>query len=311
MSIEFVTVAESSFAPHLLNLYRSIERVAPDFHLTVACVDSALLEIIGQLDLTCASTLDVSSAPFPELEVARATRTVGEYCWTLTPFLPRLAFAHRDIDCVTYVDADMWFLRSPLAAFREFERSGADCMITPHAYSPDWDATRESGYFCVQFLPVRRYAADDIMSFWGQQCVEACSAESTAGGLGDQAYLEDWPVRYGERVRVTKTPQWFQGPWNCQRFPYSEALTYHFHGLRIRSERRAWIGTNPIPKPTLRNVYAPYLAELRRSVDALAAIGHTPRYWGHPMNPKHRMASMLSRLKRSADSMWPARSASF
>ena len=311
MTIEFVTVAESSFAPHLLNLYRSLERVSPDFHLTVACADQELVGLIQRLGLERASMLDVSRAPFPELDVARSTRGVGEYCWTLTPYLPRLAFHHRSIDRVTYVDADMWFLRDPAPALREFEESGAGCMITPHAYSPHWDATRESGYFCVQFLPVKKGIADDIMSRWGEQCAEYCSLEPTSGGLGDQAYLSDWPTEYGARVKVVSTPQWFQGPWNCDRFPYSEAISYHFHGLRIRSKGRAWLGTNPVPKPTLRNVYVPYLQELRRSVNTLNNLGYATRYWDHPMGVQQRVASVLSRLKRSVDAVRPSRSATF
>lgn len=311
MTIEYVTVAESSFAPHLLNLYRSLERVSPDFHLTVACADEELISLVRRLDLAQASTIDVSIAPFAELDVARITRSVGEYCWTLTPYLPRLAFDHRDIDRVTYVDADMWFVRDPSPALREFEDSGAGCMITPHAYSPNWDATKESGYFCVQFLPVKKGLSDDIMSRWGQQCAEYCSLEPNDHGLGDQAYLSDWPAKYAERVKVVSTPQWFQGPWNCERFPYSEAIAYHFHGLRIRSKSRAWLGTNPIPKPTFRNVYVPYLEELRRSVNTLTAVGYAARYRDHSMGAKQRIASTLSRLKRSVDAARPARSATF
>lgn len=310
--LEYVTVAEIGFAPYLLNLYKSLERHAGSFHLSVACVDEDLLALLSTLDLSHVSLLDLSHPSDQRLAAARSSRSIGEYCWTLTPFLPGLVFENRtNADSVTYIDADVWLLRAPDPIHEEFERSGAAALITPHAFAPDWDASHSSGYYCVQYMPFRRSDSSDILTSWGNQCLAECSADGGAEGLGDQGYLTAWPETYGERVHVTDNPNWFQGPWNCERFPYSEGITYHFHGVRLRSQHRVWLGTNPVPAPTMREVYEPYIQELADSARTVAASGFPLRFWPHPMSRFQQVATMASRVRRQAHRFLPARSRSF
>lgn len=309
---QYVTVAESGFAPYLLNMHKSLMRHAGDFHLTVVCADRDLIGLLGALQPRNVSTIDASSPSDAALSAAKQSRSIGEYCWTLTPFLPRMVFDSRaDVDEVTYIDADVWLLGSPDAIHSEFEASGAACYITPHAFSPDWDASHSAGYYCVQYLPVRRKGSKGILEVWQEECITRCSSTAGDGGLGDQGYLTDWPQRYGDAIRVTSTPAWFQGPWNCERFPYSEAITYHFHGLRLRDRNRVWLGTNPIPGPTYRFVYEPYLAELRQSVSAVAGLGYSLRFARHPISAPGRIASTGSRVRRWGRRVLPGLSQGF
>lgn len=307
--LEYVTVAEIGFAPYLLNLYKSLKRHAAGFHLTVACADGDLLALLTSLELPDLTPLDLSTPTDPDLKSARETRSIGEYCWTLTPFLPGMAFdARPHASNVTYIDADMWLLRPPEPIHAEFERSGAACLITPHAFTPEWDASRSAGFFCVQYMPFLREESEDIRATWGAQCLAQCSSQGGEFGLGDQGYLTSWPATYGDRVCVTSNPEWFQGPWNCERFPYSEAIAFHFHGLRLRGEGRVWLGTNPIPGPTYRYVYEPYMRELRESVKTVVAHGYPLRYWPHPMTRVQRLASSVSRTKRQVGRLVAGRS---
>lgn len=307
--LEYVTVAEIGFAPYLLNLHKSLMRHLDDFHLTVACADSTLLSLLQVLDLPNVGCLDVSNPSDSELRLAKNSRSIGEYCWTLTPFLPKFAFDARPYaESMTYIDADMWLLRSPESIHSEFKGSGAACLITPHAFTPEWDASRTAGLFCVQYMPFLRDSAEDILSTWGEQCLALCSRQGGGLGLGDQGYLTTWPAMYGDRVKVTEHPERFQGPWNCERFPYSEAIVYHFHGLRLRSQSRVWIGTNPVPKPTYRNVYEPYIQELRQSTELVVSHGFPLRFWPHPMTALQRLMSTTSRIKESSRRLMPGRS---
>jgi hypothetical protein len=308
---EYVTVAEIGFAPYLLNLYQSLTRHVVDFHLTVACADHSLWTLLSRLSLDNVSPIDVREIEDAQLRQARQSRTLGEYCWTLTPFLPNLVFESRpEVAEVTYIDADMWLLRDPRPAHVELAKSGAACLVTPHAFTSEWDASRTAGLYCVQYLPFRRSGSQAILASWAEQCLQRCSSEDGPQGIGDQGYLNDWPARFGDRVVVTSHPEWFQGPWNCERFPYSDAITYHFHGLRMKNARKVWLGTNPIPSPTLRNVYQPYLNSLRESASIVIDHGYSLRFWPHPMPKSMQLASALSRLGRRYASLNPARSRS-
>ena len=57
---------------------------------------------------------------------------------------------------MTYVDADVWLLKSPRPVFEEFERSGKSVFITRHAYAPEYDQADVTGEFCVQFVVFER-----------------------------------------------------------------------------------------------------------------------------------------------------------
>lgn len=309
---DYVTVAEIGYAPHLLALHKSMIRYATDFRLTVTCVDRRLAQLLDVLNLPNVTVLDLSEPDQEPFADARATRSLGEYCWTLTPFLPEFVLrVHPDASVVTYIDADVWLMKSPEPVFREFLSSEAACFITPHAYAPDWDASAASGHYCVQFMPFRVERATPILKTWGDQCLERCSAVGGPGQLGDQGYLNDWPATYGPLVHIAQSPEWFQGPWNCQRFPYSEAIAYHFHGLRLASSHRVWLGTNPVPAPTLKNVYQPYLLDLRQAVDKVVSLGYPLTLRTHPMSRTRRIATHLSRLRRWERKFSPSRRARF
>jgi hypothetical protein len=307
--VEYVTVAEIGFAPYLLNLHKSLMRHAGNFHLTIACADRDLFRLLEGLGLDRTSMIDVTPSALPLVADAVRDRSLAEYCWTLTPFLPGLVFNDRpQADAVTYVDADVWLLNSPRPIHEEFRSTGASCYLTPHAFSPEWDASATSGFFCVQYLPVRREGSQQILATWQQQCLARCSSVPQAGGLGDQGYLNDWPSTYGDAVHIASQPSWFQGPWNCERFPFSEAITYHFHGLRLKSANRVWLGTNPIPAPTFRQVYLPYIQELKESAGTVASSGFPLRYVDHPMSWSHRTTSALGRIRRWTSRVIPSRS---
>ena len=92
-----------------------------------------------------------------ELQSLRQQRTRAEFCWTLTPFLPTIVF-ERDAtaDRATYLDADLWFLKSPAPIFNELEAANKGVLITSHNYSAEYDQSSRSGKFCVQFLTFYR-----------------------------------------------------------------------------------------------------------------------------------------------------------
>ena len=63
-------------------------------------------------------------------------------------------------------------------------------------------------------------------------------------------------------------------PWNATRFPYSEAVAFHFHGLRLVEGGRVDFGsTYPLPRPLLEHVYEPYVDDLRAAVRTLRDVG--------------------------------------
>lgn len=264
----YVTLFDSLFMPQGLALHRSMERHLDDYTLWVLCMDDETHDALARINLNNVRLLKLSELETPALKAVKPTRTKGEYCWTLTPFTPRFVFdADESIDRVTYLDADLWFRKKPVSIFSEFEASGRQVLITDHAYAAEFDQSVTAGQYCVQFMTFTRHGGETVRQWWEDRCLEWCFARAEEGKFGDQKYLDDWPERFPNHVHVLQNKELALAPWNATRFPYGNAVIWHFHGLRIcvgQSGRtiRAEFGPYPIPLKTREQVYKPYLEDL-------------------------------------------------
>ena len=184
----FVTLFDSRFLLLGLTLHASLQKFSPNSHLWIICIDELVEQQINKLKLDHVSTIPLRTIETVELQAVKSTRTVGEYCWTLTPFAPKSVFdLAPDAERVTYLDSDLFFFSSPEIIFNEFESSGKHVLITEHAYSPKFDRTAQSGRFCVQFMTFRRTPEGlGVMKWWQDRCLEWCYDRYEDGKFGDQ-----------------------------------------------------------------------------------------------------------------------------
>lgn len=271
----YVTLFDSLFLPQGLALHMSMERHAGEYTLWILCVDDEAHKVLTKLNLPNVRLLQLSNLETAELKRVKPTRTKGEYCWTLTPFAPRFVFeANPTVQRVTYLDADVWFRKSPAPIFREFEASGKHVLITDHSYAPENDRSATSGQYCVQFMTFDRENGEVVRKWWEERCIEWCFARSEEGKFGDQKYLDDWPERFADRVYVLQNKEWMLAPWNATRYPYANSILWHFHGVRIVTKSNALrgivCGDYPLPVVTRKYVYGEYLFDLRLGAQKLA-----------------------------------------
>ena len=110
------------------------------------------------------SFLQLSRLETPELLEIKASRSKGEYCWTLTPFFPRFVFeADADVGRVTYVDADLWFGNLP-RRFSVNSMLPRSRFLLPTMLMLRNTTSRPSGQFCVQFMTFTRNGGDVVRS---------------------------------------------------------------------------------------------------------------------------------------------------
>lgn len=273
-SLEFVTLFDRHYALRGLALWRSLDRHLEHFRLWIVAMDTYTEQLVQSLGLKGVEVIPVHEIEDAELREKKRERSAGEYCWTLTPRVFDAVFTRSPLaTAVIYIDADVWLRRSPQPVLDSFQESSADVFVTEHAYHPAFDLSATSGYFCVQFLGAKRGSSVDIIGKWQDQCTEWCFAYSDRGRFGDQAYLNDWPRLYGNRIQVSQRKEWFQGPWNAMRFAYSEAIAYHFHSFVHLNRGRFGVGSYPIPKPHRDNLYRPYREDLEWAESLLGAAG--------------------------------------
>jgi hypothetical protein len=271
----YYTLFDSLFLPQGLTLFHSLEKFAGSFKLWVVCVDDKAFEVLKKLNLPNLEPIHVIEVENEHLLKVKAQRSAGEYCWSLTPFIPDYIFSLNDeISRLTYLDADMWLLNDPSPIFLEYEDSGKAILITEHAYAPQYDYSNIYGRFCVQLLVFKRGESSEVLKWWGEQCIESCSSVPTEGGFGDQKYLDQWPILFANKVHILSKPQYMQAPWNSIYYPHSQAIFYHFHGLRILNRKQC--SRNAfyfIPEVVMQFLYAPYLASLKYSMECSENMG--------------------------------------
>jgi hypothetical protein len=267
----FVTLFDSLFLPQGLALHKSMQRQIENFILWIVCVDDEAYDVLIKLELQNVRLLQLSKLETSELLAIKPNRSKVEYCWTLTPFAPRFVFeANKNVRRVTYLDADLWFMKSPKPIFDELDKSGKHVLITDHAYGPEYDQSATSGQYCVQFITFNRGGGESVRKWWEEKCVEWCYARFEDGKFGDQKYLDSWPERFPDLVHVLENKELALAPWNATRFPYGNGVFWHFHGLRLLSKNKLDPGSiYVIPKITFESIYSLYFSDLRIIVDML------------------------------------------
>jgi hypothetical protein len=278
----FVTLFDLLFLPQGLALHRSMERHSGNYTLWILCMDDEVHEILSLMKLPNVQLLQLSLVETKELERVKPERTVGEYCWTVKPFALKFVFdSDISVKRVTYLDADLWFRKSPAPIFQEFDKSGKDVLITDHAYSPEYDLSEKSGQYCGQFTTFTREGGEPVRKWWEERCIEWCFARFENGKFGDQKYLDDWPERFPEQVHVLSNQGWTLAPWNANRFPYSNGVFWHFHELRLTEKRSKplvqFTTSYSIPPITRKQIYKPYLEDLRVVIEIMKSHGVQPK----------------------------------
>jgi len=305
----YVTLFDSLYLPQGLALHASLERHAGAYKLWILCMDDIVHEQLSRLPLPNCTLLKLSELETPELLAVKPGRSKGEYCWTVTPFSARFVFeADADVQRVTYVDADVWLRKSPAPLFAELEDAGAQVLITDHGYSPEYDESAKLGQYCVQFMSFTR-GGEPVRRWWEERCVEWCFARPEDGKFGDQKYLDDWPERFKGLVHALRQQHLTLAPWNATRYPYGAGALYHFHGLRILSDRSIYFGHDyALPAPLVKQVYGPYVNDLREALAKMDSHGIALR----PQGPKLSWAQMLYRVGRGiARRLWRTNQFSF
>jgi hypothetical protein len=276
---QFVTLFDSHYLPLGLCLYRSLEEQREPFHLWIVAMDDACADALHRIGLDHATVVKLEDVETAPLRAIKASRSVGEYCWTLTPFVPgyvldRMPEARR----VTYLDADLFFFGPPSLLIEELVASRKDVLITEHAFAPEYAENIRFGRFCVQFVTFRNTAGGRrVLGWWQERCLEWCYAREEDGKFGDQKYLDRWPTLFSSEVHVLSRADRTLAPWNVHHQSREAApvspVFYHFHSLRIVSSRRVVLFYRYYVGRKNRWIYRQYVKALRGAVKTMRALG--------------------------------------
>jgi hypothetical protein len=276
--LNFCTLFNSYYFSRGIALYNSLIREEPNATLYIVTFDDIAYDALVDLKLSNAVIIALNEFEDEKLLEIKETRSVGEYCWTCTPSVIKYCLDKYNLDYCTYLDADLYFFKSPQVLLDELTQKDADVLITEHRYTSTYDQTENSGKYCVQFMTFRNNTNGNmILNWWRDSCIDWCYAYCEDGKFGDQKYLDDWMTRFDNVIEL----QHLGGgvaPWNVQQYKIEKehdqvnlcdidgnqlpVVFYHFHNLKLYHNREPFFGWYKLDSGTKDHLYAPYLEEL-------------------------------------------------
>ena len=263
----FVTIFDKLFIPQGLALLQSMQRHINDFTLWVICMDEKTRDVLDAYNVPNLNLLEIEKLETDELVKIKRVRSRGEYCWTLTAHLPKFVFAaDPEIQRVTYIDSDVWFLADPTPAFKELEDAEKAVLITEHNYAPEYAYLNKFGKFCVQFMVFNRDTSEEVRKWWEDRCMEWCYGRLEDGKFGDQKYLDEFEKLFPDDVHVLQNKNLALAPWNATILDYSQSVFFHFHGVRLLGRNRIHLGRYELPNNLLHSIFRPYYEDLNHAL---------------------------------------------
>jgi lipopolysaccharide biosynthesis glycosyltransferase len=263
----YVTIIDKNYLPQLLVMVKSLLRFSTEIKLWIFCLDNQCFTELASnsiLQNTC-TLVEIEELMTPNLREAKNNRNIGEFIWTLTPFLPSYIFnKDKTVNRVTYLDADIYFKKSPKLILDSFLESRKHLLLTPHDFSDSENISEIVGKFCVQFLTVTR-DANIFLDWWQSRCIEWCKSIPEDGKFGDQKYLDLVPIIFPDLYFSLKLTEYTQGPWNMKKFQPQDAVFFHFHGVRIKKNKIVISGTLPNDS-YWKELYVEYVSELFETI---------------------------------------------
>lgn len=270
------TLFDSGYLLLGLSLIQSVERHFSSYKLWVLAMDEPCYQFLKSLSMKNVHVMRLSEIEDKHTEVAKNNRTWQEYCWTLSPILPSYILEqNKEIDHITYLDADIFFYSSPDPIYDEI--GSASIMITPHRFPQRLKEMEINGIFNVQMVFFRRDEEGlKCLARWRQQCLEWCYYKLEDGKMGDQKYLDEWPYLY-KNICILKNEQSGVALWNLEDTEIEVVngiilanrkplIFYHFHKFKYYN---GWYtdGANSysLPQKKLRPIYKKYVEQIREN----------------------------------------------
>lgn len=300
----YCTLFDKGYLNKGLALHLSlVKHSSGPFRHFILCLDDTTYDILSRLQLPSASLIRIDEFEDDELRAVKASRTIKEYYWSLSPSLPTYVLKkHPEIDMITYLDSDLFFFSSPEPIFQAFGDSSV--LIIPHNLPPGKkQKEKDVGAFNVGLLIFRNDTdGRACLEWWRQRCNEWCYEIVEPTRFGDQKYLDYFPEKFRGVKILTHHGADLAG-WNIKNFEGKIAqkggqimidgdplIFFHFSSFQIYDPPSRWLPDGPAGnyhyfQPGIKKqlIYQPYTkaiqeaVKLIRTVDPQFSHGAVPR----------------------------------
>lgn len=240
----------------------------------MVCVDDRAADLVESLNLPRLVVVRHDEYVTEELRRTRAQRSLSEYCWSSKPFaMLHVMGRFPDATWVVYLDSDMMVFADPDIAL---PGDGCHYLLTPHRFHASFARyAKEAGVHNAGYVAARNTVeGQKVLSWWGNRCIERCSAVPTERAYADQKYLDEFGVLFpfGESSMRKGLNV---APWNIDSYQVhcvgdrisvddEPLLLYHFQSLQTYDDGTLSLyrGRNRIAVNVMEAIYSPYVNRL-------------------------------------------------
>ena len=317
MKYSYCTLFDKNYLPHVLSLHDSLERNISDFTLYCLCMDDESRQFLQSIKSESIIPIWYVQLEnhYPELLNAKTNRSKVEYYFTCSSAICSYVFDnYKDIELLTYLDADLYFFSSPAPIYAELKN--ASVGIIEHGFSFFGKRYLKYGRFNVGWVSFRNdQSGRKCLEDWRKNCLEWCFDRLEDGKFADQKYLDYWPAMYSG-VHIITHAGANLAPWNVGRFRLKLApdthqilvnnqnlIFYHFASFK-QVDTNSYI-TNvskylvPLTGILRNNIYIPYLRSLIKYNEVLSIeFNHKDRTEAINSSTKDKLKSASRNLRK-------------
>jgi hypothetical protein len=253
--IYFATLFDKNYISRALVLYESLNKNCLDFTLYTLCLDIDSYNYLIDNDSAYSKLIPLKLSEiedkYLELNIAKSNRSLIEYYFTLSPFLPLYLLETYKIPFICTLDADIIFYSSPHTIFSNLDKYSI--IITPHNFSKKNIHLEKFGKYNVSFQVFKSNSvAISCLKSWASQCLLWCKDELDFknGRFADQKYLDTWEYDFPREVKILSESSCGVAPWNISNLNFinskgkcnligDEIIFFHFHQFKIFSNSLA------------------------------------------------------------------------
>jgi len=275
----FATLFDINYLSRGLCLAESLSRVLNGkYQLYVLALDDETVEYFKKNPYPSIITVRIADLElkYPELLQAKSNRSLIEYYFTISPFLPLYLLENYQFPRITSLDADLYFYSSPEIIFHTYHKD--DILITPHDFSSNITYLLEYGIYNVSFQSFPNTEnAIRVLSDWKDKCIQWCydTLDKDTQNFADQKYLNTWSANF-PNIQPIYLKTAGRAPWNIRdtnlrlhkgklMVDNNELIYYHFHHLRFYSnfiDHGLLLYGVYIMTPAIKSIYRQYLKNL-------------------------------------------------
>lgn len=262
--MNFCTYFDGNYILRFLSLYYSLKKFNFEFNFYILTLDEKATSFFDNKNFENVFIIKIQEIEqcYPELLNAKKNRSLIEYYFTLSPFLPMFIRQRYGLEILSYLDADFYFFKNPKNFILKNIFENSVVLIKQNSHP-------KYGFYNMGWIDYNFTYPEtlDVIKIWSKQCINWCRDIPLDNKYADQKYLDTWTTSL-KKIKILAPNYSCLSPWDDNRViekNFDSMKAFHFHGYDLNKNEftTGFHLYNKIPsKKILEKIFIPYTKEL-------------------------------------------------